>query len=243
MDILVKIGYCLNDDPPDRYALSDLMDELRKYKETKLKKESSEWKRIEYLISRLADVNNPDKPSDLEYNIGNSIRIIERILDTMDKRKWVEHHPGDTDEAEVAPESKEPEKTLPGGKRKKTRRAKKTRRRIGRVSRVSRVSRRGGRVDPKKEVQNAIDIASEKYRSIDRTTFARISLGRDISKALEKVKGAYEGDAIMLLAVQRAVDFVVSVEDLTQRQSGRDIMQSLSELIHWLEGFKMEVEG
>jgi hypothetical protein len=243
MDILVKIGYSLNDDPPNRYALSDLMDELRKYKETKLKKGSNEWKRIEYLMSRLSDVNNPDKPSDLEYNIGNSIGIIERILDTMDKRKWVEHHPGDTDEAEVRPESKEPEKTLPGGKRKKTRRAKKTRRRSGRVSRVSRVSRRGGRVDPKKEVQNAIDVATKKYESINRNTFERIALGRDISKALEKVKGAYEGDAIMLLAVQRAVDYVVSVEDLTQRQSGRDIMQSLAELIHWLEGFKMEVEG
>ena len=125
----MKIGYCLNDDPPNRYTLSDLMDELRKYKETKLKKGSNEWKRIEYLMSRLSDVNNPDKPSDLDYNIGNSIGIINRILETMDKREWVEHHPGDTDEAEVRPESKEPEKTLPGGKRKKTRRAKKTRRR------------------------------------------------------------------------------------------------------------------
>jgi hypothetical protein len=240
MDILVKIGYCLNDDPPDRDTLSDLMDELRKYKETKLKKESSEWKRIEYLISRLFMVNNPDRDIDLDYNITNAIRIIERILADMDAGKWREHHPGDTDEVEVPPESKEPVKTLPGGKRKKTRRAKKTRRR---VSRVSRVSRRGGRVDPKKEVQNAIDVASKKYESINRNTFERIALGRDISKALEKVKGAYEGDAVMLLAVQRAVDYVASVEDLTQRQSGRDIMQSLSGLIHWLEGFKMEVEG
>ena len=129
MDILEKIGYCLNDDPPNRDTLSDLMDELRKYKETKLKEKGSEWNRIEYLISRLFMVNHPDRPTDLDYNITNAIRIIERILGDMDAGKWREHHPGDTDGVELPPEPKEPVKTLPGGKRKKTRRGKKTRRR------------------------------------------------------------------------------------------------------------------
>ena len=233
-DILERIGNTLVEDPiPNRAKLSDLTDELRKYMETKLKEKTSERNRIDYLLSRLFLVNNPDRERDTEYNIKNAIRIIERILGDMDAGKWREHHPGDTDEVDVPPEPKEPEKTLPGGKRKKTRRVKKA----GKTRKV----RRGGRVDPKKEVQKAIDIAKEKQRSIDRNTFARIRVGRDISKAVEQAKGAYEGNPVRSQAVQEAVNYVEYMEDLTQNETGREMVETLGDLINFLESFKAEV--
>jgi len=121
-----------------------------------------------------------------------------------------------------------------GGRRRKTRRA-----------RRAQVSRRGGRVDPKKEIQNAMDIATKKWRDIDRNTWDQVStsLGHEISDAVEKAMGAYEGDRVMSQAIQRAVDFVKEIEDDSRTQTGRETATSLQDLIQWGEGFKMELEG
>jgi len=117
----------------------------------------------------------------------------------------------------------------------------KTSRKTSRKTRKVRLARRGGSVNPKKEIQNAIDIATEKRGSIDRNTYDRIQVGRDISNAIEKAKGAYEGNPVMWQAVDRMVEDAKRAEDVMERQTGRDMFDSLSDMIFWLEVFKMKV--
>lgn len=117
--------------------------------------------------------------------------------------------------------------------RRKTRRVNKTKK--------TRRTRRGGSVNPKKEIQNAIDIATKKYWSIDRNTWARIQVGRDISNAIEKAKGAYEGNPVMWQAVDRAVEDAKRAEDVMEGETSRDMLESLSDMMFWLEVLKTKV--
>ncbi len=115
------------------------------------------------------------------------------------------------------------------------------RRKTRRKTRKVRLARRGGSVNPKKEIQNAIDIATKKYWSIDRNTWARIQVGRDISNAIEKAKGAYEGNPVMWQAVDRAVEDAKRAEDVMEGETSRDMLESLSDMMFWLEVLKTKV--